>query len=153
MTDKIILGVGNFLLGDEGVGIHVAQHLQKMALPPEVEVIDGGTGGFELIEHCRDKKKIIIVDAILADAEPGSVLRFAPEDAKLKWHPSYSAHQSGLRELLHFCKQLVPLPEIIVYGIVPMETQSLSTQLSEKAASRLAKLIAAVLEEVKRTTE
>ena len=149
----LILGVGNLLLGDEGIGIHVAQRLQKMALPHDVEVIDGGTGGFELIEQCHGRKKIIIVDAILADAEPGSVLRFTPEDVELQWHPSYSSHQSGLRELLHFCKQLVPLPEIVVYGIAPKETQSLSTRLSEAVTSSLAKLIAEVLEEVKRTTE
>jgi hydrogenase maturation protease len=155
MMDKsiLILGVGNLLLGDEGVGIHVAQRLLKMALPPEVEIIDGGTGGFELIEHCRGKKKIIIIDAILADAEPSSVLRFTLEDVELKWQPSYSLHQDGLRELLHFCKQLAPLPEIIVLGIVPKETQSLSTRLSETIESRVAMLITAVFEEARRTTE
>ncbi len=94
MTEKsvLVLGVGNLLLADEGVGVHVAQRLLKMPMPPEIEVIDGGTGGFELIEHFRGKKEVIIVDALKADADPGTVIQFTPDDIALQWHSSFSAH-------------------------------------------------------------
>jgi hydrogenase maturation protease len=152
MSDKsiIILGVGNLLLGDEGVGIHVVRQLQSMPLPPEVEVIDGGTGGFELLAHCRGKKKVIIVDAMNIAAEPGAVFRFAPEELPEQCRPAFSAHEGGLHELLHFCKTLVPPPEVLIYGVAPQETQRMSTQLSEMLAHRLDEIVALLAAEMER---
>jgi hydrogenase maturation protease len=144
----LILGVGNLLLADEGVGIHVAQQLQKMALPPEVEVIDGGTGGFALLSNFHGKTKVIIIDAVIAAAEPGSVFRFALDDIGLQTPVSFSSHQTGLHELLHFCKTLVPPPEVIIYGVVPQETQRLSMQLSPIVQQRLGEIVAKIVAEV-----
>jgi hydrogenase maturation protease len=153
MSEKslLILGVGNLLLGDEGAGIHAVQRLQQMNLPPEVEVIDGGTGGFELIDFCRGRKKIIIIDAMHADAEPGDVFRFSLEEAELQWPPSYSAHQTGLRELLHFCKELDPQPEVIIYGIVPEKTNTMTNVLSKTVSEGRTRLVGELSAEVKRT--
>lgn len=147
----LVLGVGNILLADEGVGVHVVRQLQEMPLPAGVEVLDGGTGGFELIEHLRGRKKVIIIDAVQADAPPGTVLRFHPEDAALQWRPPFSAHQTGLHELLHFCRQLVPPPEVSILGVVPQETQRASTQLSPMIQDRVPAIIAAVINEAERT--
>jgi hydrogenase maturation protease len=122
-----------------------------MPLPPEVEVIDGGTGGFELLAHCRGKRKIIIVDAMNIAAEPGSVFRFTPEDLPETWRPAFSAHEGGVHELLHFCKTFVPPPEVIIYGIVPQETQRMSTQLSEALSRKLNQIAALIVVEVERT--
>lgn len=144
----LILGLGNLLLGDEGVGIHVVRRLQHMPLPPEVEVIDGGTGGFELLAHCRGRKKAIIIDAVNIAAEPGAVFRFAPEELPEPSHQTFSAHEGGVHELLHFCKTLVPPPEMIIYGIVPLETQRLSMQLSEPLARKLDEIAALIAAEV-----
>lgn len=149
----LILGVGNLLLSDEGVGVHVAQQLQKMPIPPEVEVIDGGTGGFELIEHFRGKKKVIIVDALHADAEPGAVIRLTREDIALEGPPPFSAHQRGLQELLHFCQELEPPPEVIIYGIVPKQTQRMGVRLSKTVKRRLPEIISMVIDEAKQTAE
>lgn len=152
MTEKsiLILGVGNLLLGDEGIGIHVAQRLQQMELPPDVDVIDGGTGGFELIEHCRGRKKIIIVDAIKVAAEPAAVFRLTPEAVSKQQGQAYSAHEGGVHELLHFCKMLVPPPEMLIFGVAPLETQRMSTQLSEPLARKLHEIVALIVDEVKR---
>jgi hydrogenase maturation protease len=146
----LVLGLGNLLLGDEGIGIHVVRQLQSMPLPPEVEVIDGGTGGFELLVHCRGKRKIIIVDAIKITAEPGAVFRFAPEEVSEPWRPAFSAHESGVYELLHFCKALVPPPEVTIYGVAPQETQRMSMQLSEMLAHKLDAIVARIAAEVGR---
>jgi hydrogenase maturation protease len=146
----LLLGLGNLLLGDEGIGIHVVRQLQGVPLPPEVEVIDGGTGGFDLLAHCRGKRKIIIVDAMNIAAEPGSVFRFTPEDLPETWRPAFSAHESGVYELLHFCKALVPPPEVTIYGVAPQETQRMSMQLSEMLARRLDEIVALIAAEVER---
>ncbi|MDZ7344258.1 MAG: hydrogenase maturation protease [candidate division KSB1 bacterium] len=146
----LILGVGNLLLGDEGVGIHVVRQLRRLPLPPEVEVIDGGTGGFELLAHCRGRKKVAIIDAVKVAAEPGAVFRFAPEEVSEQPRPVLSAHEGGVHDLLHFCKTLVPPPEVIIYGIVPEETQRLSMQLSEMLARKLDEIVAFLIAEMKR---
>jgi hydrogenase maturation protease len=147
----LILGVGNLLLGDEGVGIHAVRQLQSMPLPPEVEVIDGGTGGFELLAHCRGKKKVIIIDAVKADAKPGTVLRFTPEEAALRWPLPYSAHQAGFAELLHWIKAFTPSLAIVVYGVVPKETAVMSTQLSGIVRRQLRKLAVMIVAEAKKS--
>ena len=150
MTTKniLVLGVGNFLLSDEGVGIHVAQQLQTQSLPSDVEVIDGGTGGFELISYFSGRKKVIIIDAVDGDCEPGTVLRFTPEDLNIAWRPSLSAHQTSVEELLHFSKELSPPPEVVVIGVIPKETRRLSTSLSKTVKKQIPNIVAAVLKEI-----
>ncbi len=146
----LILGLGNLLLGDEGVGVHVVRRLQRMPLPPEVEVIDGGTGGFELLALCRGRKKIIIVDAMQIDAEPGAVFRFAPEELAKASRPVFSAHEGGVYELLHSMQMLAPPPEVIIYGIAPAETQRMSMALSATLARELDEIVALIVAEVER---
>src|SRR3990172_2748322 len=88
MTDQkniLILGLGNLLLSDEGVGAHIVNQLQKMTLPGNVEAIDGGTGGFEFLNHFYGKKKVIIVDAMRGNVEPGTIFRCSPDDLNLEW--------------------------------------------------------------------
>ncbi len=146
--DILILGVGNVLLGDEGVGVYVAQRLQKMPLPPNVEVIDGGTAGFELIEFFFGKRKIIIVDAVQTDDEVGSIFRFAPEEAELHWEKPFSSHQTGVHELLHLAQRLEPRPEIVVYSIVPSAIEGVTANLSPTIEGRLRLLIQRIVREV-----
>ncbi len=152
MNDKniLVLGVGNLLLSDEGVGIHVVSQLRNMSLAPNVEVIDGGTRSFELIEHFRNRKKVIIVDAVNARAKPGTVFRFTPENAELQWYPAFSAHQLSLYELLLFAQELVPCPEIVVYGVVPKETKRFNTQLSKKVRRRIQRIISEIFKEIQK---
>jgi hydrogenase maturation protease len=149
----LVLGVGNLLLSDEGVGIHVVHKLKSMSLDPDVEVIDGGTGAFELIEHFHGRRKIIIVDAVKADAKPATLLRFTPEEAVLQWHPTFTAHQFSLRELLHFAQELIPQPEIIVFGVVPEETKPFSIQLSRSVKRQIPTIISSLLKEINKTKE
>ena len=145
----LILGLGNLLLGDEGVGVHVAKRLQQIELPPEVEVIDGGTGGFELIEHVRGKSKVVIVDCLRADSEPGTIVRLSLDQLSIERQIPLSAHQGGVWELLAFIKTLTPAPEVVVYGIVPVAADRLGVNLSPAVESRLPGITSAVIGELK----
>jgi len=151
MTEKkmLILGVGNLLLSDEGVGIHVVRQFERMLLPPTVEVVDGGTGGFELIAHVLGKSKVIIIDAVQGDAEAGTVLRFTRDDLELQWRPSFSAHDDGIDRLLHLSKELLSPPEIIIYGVIPKETRRFSTSLSTEVNHCIPKIVGAVMKEIR----
>lgn len=142
----LILGVGNLLLGDEGVGVHVAQQLLQMPLPGSVEVVDGGTLGFELLPYLEGRERVFIVDALLADAEAGSLLRFDEGDADWQWQQAYSVHQGGLRDLLAAAKRLLSPPQIVIFGIVPHEINHLAIGLSQKVYRQMPVILSTLLQ-------
>lgn len=144
----LVLGVGNLLLGDEGVGVHVARRLQQLPLPPGVEVLDGGTAGGELVRFCSGKKKIIIVDALLGDAEPGSTVRCTPSDLHLASGPAASAHGEDVSHLLRQLQTLSPTPDVIIFGVIPLSLAEPSTELSPPVRDRLNDIVEAVLREL-----
>jgi len=150
LKNILILGVGNLLWGDEGLGIHVINQLQQISLPQNVELLDGGTTGFELMHYLHNRKKIIIVDAINGELEPGTILRLTPEDVDLRWHPPEAAHQFNLQQLLHFARNLVPLPEIVILGIVPGQTDRLTTWLSGSVQQQIPRLMMEIMQEINR---
>ena len=146
MMSTLTLGVGNILLSDEGVGVHVVQKLRSMHLPPDIEVVDGGTGGFELIDCFRGKKRVIIIDCLLSDQPPGTLIRATPEQLDLQWARGYSSHQTGLAELLQQAKLLAPPPEMVVIGVVPELTEEPGMLLSKTVGSVIDRIVSEVLE-------
>ncbi len=144
----LVLGVGNLLLGDEGIGVHVAHELQEMQLSPDVEVIDGGTTGYELLPYLEGREKVIIVDALHTEGEAGEAYRFRLAEAQLQWASTYSPHQSGLHELLDAAKLLMPSSEIVVFGIVPEEINTMIIGLSRQVHKRMPEILSAVLQEI-----
>lgn len=145
----LVVGVGNYLLSDEGAGIHIAHRLRKMDLPSDIEILDGGTGGFELISFFRDRRKVIIIDAVKTGDEPGTVYRFTPEDIALSRRPIFSFHQFNLHELFFFIRQMKSRPDVVVYGIVPQETERFSTKLSQSVKKGIRKMLPSLLEEIR----
>ena len=143
----LILGIGNILLADEGVGIHIVRELQKLSLPSCVEVIDGGTGGFELIEYVRGKDKVIIVDAVKMSLPAGTIVTFELDDLTTQtWEP-LSVHQGGLTEFLRACMELYPRPEVVVYAVVPQETNLMSMDLTDAVARQVPSIVGHILSE------
>lgn len=153
MTAKtvLVLGIGNLLLSDEGIGVHVVRRLQESPVPPHVELIDGGTAGIELIEFFRGKTKVVVVDAVRAEAEPGTVFRFTLEDVPPQLHSHSSAHQNDLWEVLHFSREMVPPSQVVVFGIVPQEIEHLGMELTPPVRCRMDFIVSAILEEVEQT--
>lgn len=147
----VILGLGNVLLADEGVGVHVAHLLRRGDLPADVEVVDGGTGGFELIAHVQGTSKVIIVDCFKVDAAPGSLVRLTLEDLSLERPSPFSVHEGGVRDLLLHIRSLSPAPEVAIIGVVPAVTDRLTMSLSAAVTSALPRIVSAVLDETGRT--
>ena len=146
----LILGVGNVLLGDEGIGVHVAWRLATLPLPPGVEVVDGGTLGFGLAGLLEGRKLVVLVDAIAADAPPGSIFRVSPGDAALRWRNPRSAHGEGIELLLCHTDGLDPRPGIVILGIVPECTDNFGMALSPTLTSRMDAIVDAVMKEIAR---
>jgi hydrogenase maturation protease len=144
----VILGVGNVLLSDEGVGVHVANRLMEMELPPNVEVIEGGTHGFRLMNIVTEADRLVVVDAVKGGASPGSIYRFDIKDA-----PSYpdvfktSAHQIGILEVIHLSELVGRIPETTIIGVEP-KSLAMGLELSPQVADKLPKVVETVLKEV-----
>ncbi|TNF72199.1 MAG: hydrogenase maturation protease, partial [Bacteroidetes bacterium] len=119
----LILGLGNILLGDEGVGVRVIEQLLTHPLPEEIEVIDGGTAGYELINFFEGKEKVIIVDAVKTDDTPGSVYKMDLSVVQEDETVQLSLHQIGLKNVFKMASLMDLNPEVTLVGIVPKNYQ------------------------------
>jgi len=116
----VILGVGNILLGDEGVGVHVAKEIEKRELPENVEVIDGGTASMDILSSMKDVDKLIIIDALRCGETPGTVYRLHPEDLLASLDSYVSLHQINVLEGLILARKTGNAPkETVIIGIEP----------------------------------
>ncbi len=149
----MILGVGNLLLSDEGVGVHVAHKLMEMDLPAGVEVIEGGTDGFRLMNVVTEADRLIVVDAVKGGSPPGSIYRFDIKDAPSS-PDAYktSVHQIGILEIVHLSELIGQTPETTVIGVEPKSLE-MGMALSPEVQEKIPKIIELILEEVKRPSQ
>jgi hydrogenase maturation protease len=143
----VVIGVGNLLMKDEGVGIHVLQALQRIGLPPDIKLIDGGTSP-DLIAYTKAGDKMIIIDAAKAGGEPGVIYRFRPEDLVVEKGMLTSAHELGVPQNLSLMSLLGNKPsETIIIGI---ETEEIGPglELSAGLRQKLPEIVNVVLKEM-----
>jgi hydrogenase maturation protease len=146
----LILGVGNILMGDDGVGVRTVEAIMQIDLPDYVEVIDGGTASIDIQEFLRNRDKIIIIDAVRGGGErPGTVYRFTPGDIRVKKPVYTSLHQVGLLESLAILEYSGECPRsITIYGI-EVEKPDWSLELSPEIAAVIPRLIEKILDDIK----
>lgn len=140
----LILGIGNVLMGDEGVGVHVVRRLQESPLPAGVECLDGGTGGFHLLEPLQRTPRLVLVDATLDDRPAGTVRLLRPRFAR-DYPPTLTAHDIGLKDLLDALDLLGNKPEVVLFA-VSIAPPRLGTALSTAIAALVPALVEAVLQ-------
>ena len=141
-----IVGVGNLLLQDEGVGIHLVQALQKVCMPQpdNLEIIDGGTA---LPPLPRNLDKLIIIDAALGGGEPGTIYCLSPDDIDNNDAPIISPHQLNLGESLRLMELENEKPKkVIIFGVEP-KTIDWGLELSPELKEKMPQLIGLVLQE------
>lgn len=103
-------------MGDEGIGIHIASHLQKHVDIPDVDIVDGGTGGLHLLEYFMKYDLVIIVDAAADGKNPGSITMLKPKYSA-DYPPTLVSHDIGLKDLLEAVILLEKKPEIVLFTI------------------------------------
>jgi hydrogenase maturation protease len=145
----VVLGLGNLLLTDEGVGVHVVRRLAEMELPAEVEVVDGGTAPLAAVTTVEGIAKLIIIDALDAEVAPGAVYSLKPGD--VEGGPcSLSLHEADLTEALALWRHWgLAMDRVQMIGIVP-EVVDWGTELSPALREKLDEIVAVVLAEVSR---
>lgn len=146
----LVLGIGNLLMRDEGVGVHVVNRIMEEGdIPSGVEVIDGGTAGFDLVPLMKDREKIIIVDALSMEDSPGSIYRFTPEDVD-SGRRGYSLHGIGIMDVIGMLRMMGDDPEIEIVGIVAEDISTLDISLSDAVMDAVPKAVSAVKDAVAR---
>lgn len=145
----LILGLGNPLLGDEGIGVWVAEELQRLELPDGVSVVEGGTAGLGLISLMKGYQRVIVVDAADMGHSPGRVVRFTPSEVQFKTaEGSLSLHQVGLGEVLALAESLGVAPtELVIIGIQPSRIEA-GAGLSPEVERAVPQIIRMVLNEL-----
>lgn len=148
MAPVLVLGIGNILLRDEGIGVRVVEVLRSQDLPGTVELADGGTGGANLIELLAGRSKVIVVDAMDAGAVPGTIRRLTPAELAPADRPHCSLHEFGLLETLHFAKHLGCAPaEVVIIGVQPATLEP-GLGLSRELTAVVPRVVEAVYREL-----
>jgi len=142
----LIVGMGNFLYRDEGVGVHVIHQMENMELPGHIDLLDIGTSTMDLFVHLEGIKKMVVVDAMKAGGSPGSVYRCKPEDLMPKDESPISLHEVGLLESLAMAKKKGIEIETVVIGVEP-KVMDWGVELSEEVKRKIPTIIEVVLKE------
>jgi hydrogenase maturation protease len=152
MTETLVLGLGNILLGDEGVGVRVVERLlEQYDFPEGVRVMDGGTLGLDLLPYVEDASRLLVVDAVQARKPPGTLVRMAGDEIPVFLDASkVSPHQEGLQDLLAVAVLKGHLPGEVVFWGVQVESLGVGLDLSEAVAGQVDALAGRVLAELAR---
>jgi hydrogenase maturation protease len=149
---KFVLGIGNILLRDEGIGCHVVHALEGIPLP-DVKIIDGGTCP-DVVQFLDDADKLVIVDAVKGGGTPGQIYRFHLEDITLEQKPFLSLHDMGLVDNLMLMKPWHPdfigIDETVIIGVEPREI-NWGLELSPELQEKMPQIIDAILAELNNT--
>ena len=145
----LILGLGNTIMTDDGLGPRVIELLQQQGgLPDHVKLLDGGTLGLDLLPQLEDVVKLIIIDAVELGQSPGSLVRLSGEEVPAALETKLSPHQMGLKDLLAVARLMGHLPEeVVLIGAQPASLE-MSTDLTPALATCLPDLAGLVRREL-----
>jgi hydrogenase maturation protease len=143
----LVLGLGNVLMGDEGIGVYVVRELGKLPLPPDVECLDGGTGAFTLLEPLESAGRIILIDAANDDNPIGTVTRTTPRFSR-DYPPTLTAHDVGMKDLLDVFYIHGGSHEIVLYAITIDPRQPIRMSLSPGSEQAVAVATRMILDEL-----
>lgn len=151
MTQITVLGIGNILMQDEGFGVRVVEQLlRQYSFPSNVQVLDGGTLGMELLRFLIGTDKLILVDAVSGNLSPGSIYQFHNDEVKAYFKEKVSMHELGIQDILAVMDVLEkPISEIMILGVQPLtiDTSLEMTPIVAKAVDVIVKQVLLVLKE------
>jgi hydrogenase maturation protease len=148
MPGCVVIGIGNLLQSDDGVGVHAVRYLEGK-LPPGAILVEGGVYGMDLLPFLEGRDKAIFIDAIDAGDDPGAVFRFSPREVrKSQEAPSMSLHDFGVYELIAAAQLLDQCPEDIIVIAVQVKSMEVGMELSQEVRGSLAHVLRLVLEEI-----
>jgi len=147
----VVLGLGNPLMADEGIGVYLVERLMESAAEyPAVDFVDAGTGGLSILYHIEGRRKGVVIDCAFMDEPPGTIRRFTPDQVQsTKVLAHQSLHEADLMQIIAMARQLGQAPdEIVIFGIQPERVEP-SLGLSRTLAERFDEYIFMILHELR----
>jgi len=141
----LVLGIGNYLMGDEGVGVHAIHALNKVELPPHVDIMDGGTGSFDLMPILAQYPLVIFIDATMDNKAAGTIDVIYPKFAK-DFPTVLSAHDVGLKDMIDALEFKGELPQIILLTVTITEMIPMTIELTEPVQKSMPQVVDRVLD-------
>lgn len=145
----VVFGIGNILQSDEGVGVYAVNELERLYdLPPEVEIIDGGTAGMDCLPLLENADHMLVADAMRFGAAPGAMKRVDHDDLPAYFRTKLSPHQVGLSDVLATMNLHGIMPRrIVLFGVQP-HSFATAMELTPEVAPALPGLIQALVDEL-----
>lgn len=146
---NIVIGVGNLLFKDEGIGIYAAKYVEEnYDFEPSIEIIDGGTLGFKLMSYFQEYDNVIILDTVSIEDTPGEIYRL-PSDVLLGLgNYRKTAHEVEIIEMLEICSVLDKHATVTIIGIIPEDIEKVEIGLTQKIEERFNEYIAHIIKEI-----
>lgn len=141
----LILGVGNYLMGDEGVGVHTIQELHKLELPDYIDILDGGTGGFLLLNYFESYKTVIFVDATMDGKPEGTISQLRPKFAS-DFPSALSVHDVGLKDMIEAVYLLEKVPDIHLFTVTVNQLNPMTVNLNPNVKASIPELMHQILQ-------
>ncbi|MBC2580088.1 HyaD/HybD family hydrogenase maturation endopeptidase [Clostridium sp. DJ247] len=140
MKDTVIIGIGNILLKDDGVGVYTIKQLENEKLPSTIELVDGGTSTLDTLSYFLDYHKVIVVDCLRAGYKPGTIYKINPEDIKDYKKENLSVHDVQILDVVKMANMLGKFPQVTIFGIEP-EKICLDTEMTETMKNKIPEII------------
>ena len=140
----LVLGVGNYLMGDEGIGVHIIQEMAKSELPEYVDILDGGTGGFLLLSCFQVYPTIIFVDATMDGKPAGTISLIRPKFAS-DFPSALSVHDVGLKDMIEAVYLMDKIPDIHLFTVSIEEINPMTIGLNDKVKASIPELMQRIL--------
>ena len=148
---NIVIGVGNLLFCDDGIGVIAIKYLKEnFVFKPELELLDGGTLGFNLAEYFLEYDNVFIIDTISADDEVGSIYEIPSDELLGSGNYKKTAHEVEVVQMLEACELYDKKADITIFGILPQDIQSVKIGLSEVLSSKFDALIQTVINAIEK---
>jgi hydrogenase maturation protease len=144
-SHTLIMGLGNVLMGDEGIGVQSIEYLREKEIPDGVDLLDGGTGGFHLLSLFNQYNHLILIDATISDSTEGEVQILRPRFAS-DFPRSLTSHDIGLKDLVQTAELLHELPDIHLVTVNIKDLRNVGIGISENLGNSLEKVYGAVQE-------
>jgi hydrogenase maturation protease len=146
----MVVGIGNLIKEDDGVGVHAIKALQELDFPEDVELVDGGITSYDLVDEFCQAENLIIIDAMYTGGEPGTMYRAPLEELQIERNEGItSVHGLNFVEALYMVNQLGYFPQTIVFGVEPASLNC-GLELSPLVAQKMPRLVELIQQEINR---
>ena len=146
-----ILGLGNILCRDEGFGVHfIRQFMERHTFVENVNVVDGGTLGYMLMDTICETENLVVIDTVKSDDKPGSIYRFHPDAIPTHLHYNVSAHEVEFLDLLVKAEMMGELPTTTFIAVVPENIEEEGLEMTETVRNAFPQIEKLVLKEMER---